>query len=314
MNARLLEATSGGSVWSQRWDKPAGQLFDIQDSIVGAIDNALGSAYTGAIAKSDIASVRKRPTSSLTAYEHFLIGTELKQNLSADALAAARVHLERAVDLDPSFAKAWARLSIVHANRRAFAPDAGARQREVAARMRAATSAVRADPVDPEAQLQASWLRALDGDQDGAKQAIRRAVALAPNNADILAIASAGGPARCDLADEPLEWARRAQRLNPNAPSWYFMGMGISALYANQYGLAVSSFAKAPDTALRWYNEAVAHALNADADGARRAVERLRQLNPRASARNFIADLGDWGNPKARALFLEGARLAGMPE
>ena len=38
------------------------------------------------------------------------------------------------------------------------------------------------------------------------------------------------------------------------------------------------------------------------------------ELNPSARARWIVAARGDWSNPQARALFLEGARLAGMPE
>jgi TolB-like protein/tetratricopeptide (TPR) repeat protein len=314
VNARLLETASGGSIWSQRWDKPAGQLFDIQDSIVGAIDNSLGSAWTGQIATADRARARRRPTGNLTAYELFLIATEHKHRFTPGDLAKARDYLERAVQLDPEFAKAWATLAVVHVNLINFAPDLRAREAETAARQRAADQAHRADPTDPDGLIQYSWLRSRQGDNDGAISALRSAVSAAPNNADVLVLATFQGSSKCQPADEALAWAQRALQLNPNPPNWYFLSLGIAALYAGQYALAVDSISKGPDIPQRWYNEAAARAHHGDLVGARRAVKRLLELNPGAKARQIVADRGDWSNPDAIERFLEGARLAGMPE
>jgi len=314
VNARLLESATGGTVWSQRWDKPQGQLFDIQDSIVGAIDNSLGSAWTGVIATTDRANARRRPTSNLAAYELFLIGSEHKHRFTPDDLAKARDYLDRSVQLDPGFAKAWAALAIVHAIREGFAPDDQSRQAEVAARRRAITQAHQADPDDPNTLIQFSWILATNGDTGGAQKALRRAVAIASNNADALVVAALDGAARCPLGDEPLQWVSHALRLNPNPPSWYYLGLGVSALYSRQYKLAVDAFQKAPDYPFRWYSAAAAHALNGDLGEARSAIKRLLELNPGARAGQFIADRGNWGNPEARDLFLKGARLAGLPE
>jgi TolB-like protein/DNA-binding winged helix-turn-helix (wHTH) protein len=247
VNARLLEAGSGGSVWSQRWDKPAGQLFDIQDSIVGAIDNSLGSAWTGVIATTDRANARRRPTSNLAAYELFLLGVEHKHRFNPLDLAKARDYLERAVQLDPGFAKAWATLAIVHILLRNFASDSSVRRAEMEARLHAATQAHRSDPDDPDTLMQYAWVLGRNGDADGAQKAVRRAVALAPNNADVLIVAAWSGSTNCPLGTDSLDWARHALRLNPNPPNWYYMGLGISALYSGQYEVAVEAFSKAPD-------------------------------------------------------------------
>jgi tetratricopeptide (TPR) repeat protein len=130
----------------------------------------------------------------------------------------------------------------------------------------------------------------------------------------VLAVAAAGGSTRCALGDEPLDWAQRAQRLNPNAPNWYYIGLGKSALYTRRFALAVEALGRAPDIPVRWWNAAAADALNGDIEAARRAVKRLLELNPKASARQIVSDRAEWGNPTARDLFLEGARLAGLPE
>jgi adenylate cyclase len=186
----------------------------------------------------------------------------------------------------------------------------------VAARRRAITQAQLADPDDPNTLIQFSWILATNGDTGGAQKALRRAVAVAvaSNNADTLVVAALDGTTRCQLGDEPLQWVKHALRLNPNPLNWYYLGLGISALYSGQYKLAVEAFQKAPDYPSRWYSGAAAHALNGDLDEARLAIKRLLELNPRARAGLFVADRGNWGNPEARALFLEGARLAGMPE
>ena len=314
VNARLLEAASGASIWSQRWDKPAGQLFDIQDSVVGAIDSSLGSAWTGQIATTDRAQARRRATDNLGAYELFLIGTELKHRFTPTDLIAACEHLWQAVVLDPGFAKAWATLAAVHVNLANFARTPLGRETEMAARIRAIEGAHSADADDPDGLVQYSWLLARRGENNGAVRALKRAVAMAPNNADVLTVAALEGATKCEPADDALEWARRAHRLNPNPPNWYFMGLGFAALYARQFAVAVDSLSKSPDIPQRWYHEAAARAHHGDLEGARAAVKRLLALNPGARAGQIVTDRGQWGNPRAVELFLEGARLAGMPE
>ena len=202
----------------------------------------------------------------------------------------------------------------MYVNLKNFASDDPSREATIAARRHAIDQARRADSNDPDTLIQLNWLLATDGDSDAAQNSLRRAVVLAPNNADVLAVASIAGGTSCTAVEEPLDWAGRAQRLNPNAPHWYHMGMGIASLYASRFAAAIEAFTKAPDIPVRWYHSAAAHALADDRDGARRAVKRLLELNPMASASRIAADRGEWGNPKARALFLEGARLAGMPE
>jgi TolB-like protein len=314
VNARLLEAAGGSSVWSQRWDKAAGQLFDIQDSIVGAIDSSLGSAWTGAIAATDREKAKRRSTRNLAAYELYLLGTELKHRFTPAAVEEGVEHLNQAVRLDPGFAKAWVSLAIAHFNLQMFARDAQKRDREMAARLDAIKQAFRSDPDDPEALIQHSVLMALEGNTSAAQRALRSAAAAAPNNADVLAVAAAAGSTRCPLGDEPLDWAQRAQRLNPNPPNWYFIGLGKSALYTHRFALAIDSLAKAPDIPVRWWNAAAAHALHGEVDAARRAVVKLMEMVPGTSTTKILADRSEWGDEAARTLFLKGARLAGMPE
>jgi len=314
VNARLLEAGSGGGVWSQRWEKPAGQLFDIQDSIVSAIDNTLGSAWTGAIASSDRAHARRRPTNSLAAYELYLLGVENKHRFNPNDFAKARDHLQRSVQLDPGFAKAWAALAIVQVNLATFAPDEVSREVEVKARRRAISLGHRADPNDPDVLVQYCWLRSADGDLEAALSALRSAVATAPNNADVLIVAALEGSTKLQPADDALAWARRAMHLNPNPPNWYYLGLGFAALYARQYEAAVNALASAPDMPARWYHGAVAHALQGELDAARNAVQRLLALNPGATIRKVTSNRGEWGSRDALALFVLGARLAGIPE
>lgn len=313
VNARLIEAESGATIWSQHWNRLTGQLFDIQDAIVEAISSALGSAWTGVIAASDRATARRRPTSNLQAYELFLIGLEHKHRFTPQDLVSGRDLLRRAVELDPGFSKAWAALAIVHVNLMHFAADDTARQAELTARRHAIEHARAADPDDPDGLIQWSWLRSLDGDPEGAVTALRRAVTMAPNNADVLAVAGLEGGTHCEPADEALDWVRHAHRLNPNPPAWYFMCLGIAALYSKQYALATDAFSRAPDFPLVWRHRAVAQALNGDLAAARQTTRRLLDLAPGLSARQITADHGEWGNPKAVALFLEGARLAGIP-
>jgi tetratricopeptide (TPR) repeat protein len=314
VNSMLIEAPAGRTVWSQRWDKPTGGLFDIQDAIVSEIDNALGSVWNGAVSSLYRSRAKRHPTDSLCAYELYLLGSEIFQRFTPGSANEARDYFERAVQLDPGYAKAWAKLCLVYASDFGAATTSNSRQQALDARRRAALKAHEADPDDPNTLLQMSWLYSADGDAASSEKATRRAAAFAPNNADLLAEAAWAGSWRNPLGDDSVQWAQHALRLNPNPPARYHMSLGLSSFYAGRYDLAVEGFSKGPPMRMRFLHEAAAHAYRGDMAAARSAAGNALKMSPNFSAKALVQNQGEWGSDQSRDRFLKGMLLAGLPE
>jgi TolB-like protein len=64
VTAQLIDADTGAHLWSERWDRPAGDVFAVQAEIADDVAARLGG--WGLVQQSDRAKVRRKPTSSLT--------------------------------------------------------------------------------------------------------------------------------------------------------------------------------------------------------------------------------------------------------
>lgn len=110
---QLIDARRDAHVWSETYDREltVANVFEIQTEIAEQISNALHAELT----PEEKQSIRSPPTDDLEAYEYYLRGNEYLNRgwLEEDAILAERMY-EKAIELDPDFALAYARLSLVH--------------------------------------------------------------------------------------------------------------------------------------------------------------------------------------------------------
>jgi TolB-like protein/DNA-binding winged helix-turn-helix (wHTH) protein/Flp pilus assembly protein TadD len=112
ITSRLIRVDGDVSVWSDSFDRETGDLFDVHEEIARQVRGGLGVA----LQSGERQGAPAPPTRSLDAYAAYLRGLELKNQpfYSERSLNQAVPLLQRAVDLDPGFAAAWAELSQVH--------------------------------------------------------------------------------------------------------------------------------------------------------------------------------------------------------
>jgi len=104
VNAQLVSAENGHQLWSQSFDRDPSDVFAVQEEIARAIVAAL-RVRLGADADSALAS---RPTGDLTAYDLFLKGRFAWNQRTGPSLQQAARWFDEAVELDSTFARAWA--------------------------------------------------------------------------------------------------------------------------------------------------------------------------------------------------------------
>jgi tetratricopeptide (TPR) repeat protein len=222
LSTRLVDAESGRVVWAESYgdELTPSNVFEIQEDVSRQVSAVLASNY-GVIAEAGQTEAQRRPPTSLAAYDCVLRYYYHQRTIQPREHARVRACLERAVELDPEYADAWAVLANVYAqeHRQGFNPRPelyDPRERSLAA----AERAVEIEPRNPTAQLMLA--NALFDRQDvvGFRVAGERAIALNPNDPDILAhfglrLVYMG------------EWERglalvnKAIALNPEFPEWY---------------------------------------------------------------------------------------------
>src|SRR5262249_51296758 len=101
---QLLDAASGYTLWTERYDRDLEDIFALQDEIVRAIVAAL----PGRLEDAGREIARRKPTSSITAHDLVLLGNERWRQLTVKDMAQARDYFRSAVALDPQYASAHA--------------------------------------------------------------------------------------------------------------------------------------------------------------------------------------------------------------
>jgi TolB-like protein/DNA-binding winged helix-turn-helix (wHTH) protein len=313
VSATLADAGSGRQVWTKQWEGPAGDLLAIQAAASEALVGELAGRYSGALARAGLLRAHGAGTTNLDAYDLFLLAVERKQKhgFALPDLDVAEDYLTRATELDAGFARAWAVLAMIQGMRSASATTDAEWDGLEARRLAYLSKAVEADPDDPATLIEVAKQAARDGDHGAASLALRRAVALAPSDADILAGAAWIGPETSPLATEALTWAERALALNPEGPAWYRTALGIAAFAVGDDARAAEALASDPsDFPDRLLYLAAAEAMLGQSDRAQAAGDRLRKLVPGFDLA-FYMDGWPW-DPGLWQRLHEGAVRAGL--
>jgi len=104
ITAQLIDATTGGHLWSERYDRPLQDIFALQDEVVRKIVTTLKLQLT----LQEQGILVRKTTDNLEAYDDYLRGREHFNRFTQEANAQARQLFEQALELDPQYAEAYA--------------------------------------------------------------------------------------------------------------------------------------------------------------------------------------------------------------
>ncbi len=125
ITAQLIDAATGETLWSDRYDRLIGEIFAIQSDVADHIANSLGGRE-GKVGKSMAAGAKRKPPADLGAYELYLLAQEtMYSDLSAEHMREAQKILEQAIAKDPDFARAYVRYANTFAWLATYEANAG---------------------------------------------------------------------------------------------------------------------------------------------------------------------------------------------
>jgi len=143
VTAQLIDARTGFHIWSETFTREPRDLFAIQDEIARSIARALRVSLLPTTAQ---AAMVEPTTGDPEAYDEYLRGRFEFQRRTQESLLAAIDHFDRATELDPDFALAWAGLGLTYA----LVPYYGRAIPFEVAKAKASEAADRAVALDPE--------------------------------------------------------------------------------------------------------------------------------------------------------------------
>ncbi len=309
ITVQLIDATTGGHLWAERFDRDLTDIFAVQDDVTQHIVSALALNLT----ETDQQRLASEHTDNMEAYDCFLRGRELWHRLTKETTIQARDVLQRAIELDPKFASAHAFLALTHGldymNRWSPSPSRSREQAE-----EAATRAVALDDRDPWAHWALGIVKLYMRQHDEAISAAERVIVLNPNFADGH-VGLGEALLFSGRSDEALKCFDRAMALSPYFPDvlLHFQAMALFQLgrYEKAIGFLKRRLGRNPGSDVSHALLAASYGHLGRFDEARVEWQEVFRINPDYSL-EYRRKVLPYKNPSDFELVVDGLRKAGV--
>jgi adenylate cyclase len=289
ITAQLIDATTGGHLWAERFDRDLSDLFVVQDDVTSRIVDALKVT----LSPGEKARLADGGTSDINAYDYLLRGREflLGETKNRETFEQSTKFFIKALELDPNYSQAYAGLGWAHMfdyqNRWSDDSDDSLRLAK-----HNVDRAIEKDPNEPLARVAASMVATFEKDFERAKSEADIALALNPNSAE--AYGCLGNI--CTFSGRPQEaipLLERAMLLDPAYTQQYLHLLGVANLLAGKYETAAVLLRQrvllvpGTDFTRAVLSSALGHL--GDIGGARRVRRELKEINPQYSFSEHFA-------------------------
>jgi len=239
INVHLVDTGTNQQLWSERFERPFGDLFSVQDEIVRRLTEVLPGKLTDAARQ----RLAKRYTPSLEAYDYFLRAQALFLVRQAGVNEEARDLYRKALALDPKFARAYAGLAMTYAMDHRLRP-AGDASTALDRAFELAESARLIDPEIPEVYWALAFVHVQSRRHEQAIQSLQKAIELNRSFADAYAFMG-GVYSYIGESARAIPLLRTALRLNPDGGYLYFLILGRAYLFENDIEQALINLREA---------------------------------------------------------------------
>ena len=240
VTAQLIDAETGQTLWSDRYDRMIGEIFAVQGDVADHIANSL-AGREGKVGKSLAVGARRKPPADLGAYDLYLLAQDtMYSDLSPEHMREAQNILDQAIAKDPNFARAYVR----YANTFAWLATTETGAAELFQQMlRYARKAVSLDPMDADAHAALGYALTMTGDYEQGQIQLEEALRLTPNAFDILIFQSCLAP----TPEKEMAAADHAIALNPAFPKWAVPCLRLAYVLSGRYADAIQVQSRQPE-------------------------------------------------------------------
>ncbi|MEH6814395.1 MAG: hypothetical protein V7677_17820, partial [Motiliproteus sp.] len=306
ITAQLIEGTSGQHLWAQRYDRDLENIFEIQDEV----NQKIVSACCLQLSDGERQMQGQRGTEIIDAYDYVLRGLKETQANTMEGSARARYCFESALELDPNYAAAHARLALNYIFRW-IQNWSDSEEDTLDKGLDFALKAVAVDGQVAIAHAALCWAYLWQGEHDKAIAEGWLANDLDPG--DVVALERlALSLIFASEAKSSLPLIEKARRLNPNHS--YDFAHGVAMFMLSRYGDAIevlkTSFELNPAFIPSGLYLAASHALSGNQSEAEAIAAKIRQVRPSYHPANTIRT--QFKKPEDRDRLLGALRQAGL--
>jgi len=311
INVRLTDAKDGSNRWAERYDRGISDIFHLQDEIAQRVVSALQIE----LSSGDRERLVRDYATSIEAYDVFLRGLDHYGRRSGEDNKLAKEFFERAIAIEPGYARAYAGLALTYTIGAVNGWGASLEQ-SLAQADALIQKASQLDDALPQIHFVAGEISMYRRNYAAALDELARAIELKPSYADAYALMGwvlhfAGRP------QEGLEAMRQAVDLNPRVPGAYYMVEGALRYELEENSEATRLLELAvesnPNYQLARVFLAAVYAAQENHEDARWQIDEIRTLNPDLT----LADVERGApirDPKYKERFLRDLRRAGLSD
>jgi adenylate cyclase len=315
ITAQLIDATSGGHLWAEKYDRDLEDIFAVQDEVVGKIVDALAVTLT----EDEQERLAQMETDNLEAYDFAQRGWWYYQQYTQEANDQARLMFERAIEIDPRYAEAYAGIGFTYYE--AWAQQWSQDPQSLDRAYELAVESIALDDSRSGAYALLSHVYLWRKQYEQAITELERAIALEPNKAsnyrDLAeTLIFAGRP------EEAVEHIQEAIRLNPHYPANYPFTLGfahttMSLVTPSQehYQDAIEAFNEAISLNPNFYFShvllAYVYSQTGQGEEARNHVAQALEINPQLSL-DALRERTPVPDPVILETFLDALHEAGL--
>jgi TolB-like protein len=307
ISVQLVDAETSSDIWVEKFDRRLDEIFAVQDRVV----QTLVSTLVGRVQVSENERTRRKPPTSLAAYECVLKANALSWDEPGGAAQAVRL-VEKAIELDPGYGFAHALLASLRQTEWNDDPsDSDAVLDEAYA---LAMRAVALNDAESTCHAILGHICVRRRFHELAVQYAQRAVELNPNNqwnaADLGAILVYAGQ-----SEEALTWLARAREIDPYFDEpWCWRAVGLAYMNLHRYADALSNLSHARVRPYRYVAlMAGCRAQLGDMDRARASAAECLSMRPDFSIAQFMKK-EPFKIPADAEQLASSLRLAGLPD
>ncbi len=241
VNVMLIDNDTHHQIWAESYNREITAVFDVQDEITASIVSTLSIKLT----EEEKSRVANRYTNSIDAYDQFLRAQALYTQHSNNENLLAREHLQRAIQLDPNFARAYSTMALTYVDEYRYKWSSSSEDPLIQT-LTLAEQAVEIDSRLPQAYWSLAYAQLHLHRYEQAIESINRALQVQPTYADGYAILALIYIYQGD-ATQGLTMIRQAMRLNPDYPAQYISVLGQAYYYLGDFESAATVLRQAID-------------------------------------------------------------------
>jgi TolB-like protein/DNA-binding winged helix-turn-helix (wHTH) protein/Tfp pilus assembly protein PilF len=305
VTAQLIDAETGAHVWSERYDRPAAELLDVQDEIAEKIAVIL-TGWQGQVTEAERAHTRRKNKADLDAYDYWLLGIEAKHRMTPESQIEARDYFEKGLKLAPDFMPLVRDIGITHIVDIEIGSAVDYRA-AVDAHRKYTERAFELDPNDAEVNYLMGIVYLHMGEDEQTERYQELALKLAPNNPDIrmqMVWALCGWQ-----SERAIELAERMLKLNPRYPSWWNFPIASAYFGARRFDKAYAAAKQTGQSPNQTAYLAMSAAQLGMKDEAGAAAAKLMHMKPGWTAESMFP----YQQFRDESLLSESAAKAGLP-